>query len=180
LGEPPCFNCPIEDAVVYLALGSNLGDRASNLRRAIDRIGELGRVEAVSRIYESAAVGYREQGPFYNLVLRLRTGLSPEELFAGIKRIEREMGRTTSFRNAPRIIDIDILSYDDLVLHTKDLDIPHSRMTERAFVLLPLSEVAPDFVHPVTRQRMEQLVEEAGKMEPAVPVGFPDTTDDTQ
>lgn len=180
MGEPPCYQPRIEDAVVYLALGSNLGDRAANLRTAVERIGELGRVEAVSRIYESAAVGYREQGPFYNLVLRLRTGLAPEELFAGVKRIEQGMGRTRSFRNAPRIIDIDILTYDDFVLHTKDLEIPHPRMMERSFVLLPLAEVAPDFVHPLSRRSMAELKADAVKMEPAVVVGSVDESGNTK
>lgn len=180
MGESPCFNCPIEDAVVYLALGSNLGDRAAHLRSALDRIGELGRIEAVSRVYESAAVGYREQGPFYNVVVRLRTEQSPEALLASVKRIEQEMGRTRSFRNAPRIIDIDILTYDDMVLRTPELEIPHPRMTERSFVLLPLAEVARNFVHPVTSQGIPQLLEHATALEPAVPVGFVDTTGDTQ
>ena len=180
MGEPPCFNCPIDDAVAYLALGSNVGDRAANLRRAVASIRELGEVQAVSRVYESAAVGYRDQGPFYNLVLRVRTALSPEALFARVKRIEREMGRTASFRNAPRVIDIDILTYDDFVLHTPELEIPHPRMHERSFVLLPLAEVAPDFVHPRTRRSMKQLVEDARKMEPAVPIGFIDEMGESQ
>jgi len=172
MGEPPCLNQPIKDPVVYLALGSNLGNRAANLTTAIQRIRELGCVSAVSRIYESEPVGYREQGRFYNLVLRLETGYAPEELLVRVKRIETEMGRTSSFRNAPRTIDIDILAYDDVVLHTPELEIPHPRMSERSFVLLPLAEVAPDFVHPVTGKRMTELREHAETLEPAVPVGF--------
>jgi len=139
---------------------------------AVARLREAGVVEAVSRVYESAPVGFRDQPDFYNIVVRFRTNLAPEELLARVKQIEAEMGRTASFRNAPRVIDIDILSCDDFVLRTPALELPHPRMTERAFVLLPLAEVAMDFVHPITRENMDTLLVRARSLELARPVGL--------
>ena len=136
--------------VVYLGLGSNLGDRLGNLRAAVDRVRQLGDVEAVSRVYESAPVGYLDQGDFLNLVIRLRSELDPNALFSAVKRIERELGRTAAVRNGPRAIDIDILTYNDLVLDAEELTIPHPRMLERSFVIAPLLDVALDFRHPAT------------------------------
>jgi 2-amino-4-hydroxy-6-hydroxymethyldihydropteridine diphosphokinase len=117
-GEPPCFNLPI-DAVVYLGLGSNLGDRGANLRRALSALSDVAEVEAVSRVYASEPVGYGDQPEFWNLVARVRTRLEPVELFERLQQIENELGRVRSFRNAPRTIDLDILTYDELVLNTR-------------------------------------------------------------
>jgi 2-amino-4-hydroxy-6-hydroxymethyldihydropteridine diphosphokinase len=168
-GEPPCFNLPI-DAVVYLGLGSNLGDRGSNLRRALSALEESAHVEAVSRVYASEPVGYADQPEFWNIVARARTSLEPAALFARLKAIETGLGRTPSFRNAPRIIDIDILAYDELVLNTDALEIPHPRLRERSFVLYPLAEIAPDFRHPVTRETVNALAAQPG-LTRADPIG---------
>ncbi len=135
---------------VYLGLGSNLGDRAANLRAALQRLEAAGvRVLALSPFYETEPVGYRDQPDFLNAACRAETDLSPHDLLHAIKAIEAAMGRRPSFRNAPRPIDVDILFYDDLVLDTPDLMIPHPRLAERAFVLVPLADIAPELRHPV-------------------------------
>jgi 2-amino-4-hydroxy-6-hydroxymethyldihydropteridine diphosphokinase len=156
-GELPCFNLPF-DALVFLGLGTNLGDREQNLRAALERLRQIVEVEVISRIYESEPVGYLEQPDFWNLVLRIRTNLEPAELFRRVKQIERDLGRTDAFRNAPRLIDIDILAFDQLVLHDDQLDIPHARLHERSFVLLPLAEIAPEFRHPETNATVNEMI----------------------
>ena len=166
--EPACFNLPVE-AVVYLGLGTNLGDRRANLRRALAHLRQLTEVEAVSRVYESEPVGFLEQPDFWNLVVRVRTQLDPKELFHRIKQIERELGRSESFRNAPRVIDIDILTYDQLVLDDRELSLPHPRLHERSFVLLPLGDLAPDFRHPETKATLPEMLAAPG-MTRALPV----------
>jgi len=145
--------------VVYLGLGSNLGDRESNLREAIRRLDEAGaRVLALSPLYETAPVGYLDQPDFLNAVCRAETDLPPRDLLRVVKDIEAAMGRQPSFRNAPRPIDIDILFYDDLVLNTPDLVIPHPCLAERAFVLAPLADLAPNLCHPVLGHTVEALL----------------------
>jgi 2-amino-4-hydroxy-6-hydroxymethyldihydropteridine diphosphokinase len=157
VGEPPCFNQPIA-AEVFIALGTNLGDRAENLRRAIAALAHIATVEAVSRVYESEPVGFRDQPDYWNLVVRIRTELEPAPLFQALKAIEQQLGRTADFRNAPRIIDLDIIAYDQLVLHNETLEIPHPRMHQRSFVLYPLAELAPEFRHPVDGRSIQQLI----------------------
>jgi 2-amino-4-hydroxy-6-hydroxymethyldihydropteridine diphosphokinase len=156
-GEPPCFNLSME-ADVLLGLGSNLGNRDDNLRRALAAIGACAPIVAVSQVYESEPVGYHEQDDFRNLAVRVRTTLEPAELFRRLKRIERDLGRIDTFRNGPRVIDIDILTYDALVLHTAELDIPHPRLRERSFVLRPLAEIDPEFRHPETGESLVELL----------------------
>jgi 2-amino-4-hydroxy-6-hydroxymethyldihydropteridine diphosphokinase len=167
-GEPPCFNLPI-DAVVYLGLGSNLGDRGANLRGALKAIGAFAEIEAVSRVYESEPVGYLDQPEFWNLVARVRTTLELEALFVRLKQIESDLGRTPAFRNAPRLIDIDILTYDQLAVSTPTLEVPHPRMRERSFVLYPLAELEPGFKHPKTGELLSTLLEQS--LTKAVPIG---------
>lgn len=144
---------------VYLSLGSNLGDRSGNLSRGLERLSEFGNIDKISHRYETEPVGYLDQPDFLNLVCSFTTELEPAELLRRIKLVEREMGREESFRNAPRPIDIDILLYDDIVLDTPYLTIPHPRMSERAFVLVPLAEIAPDLVHPVLNLAVHQMKE---------------------
>jgi 2-amino-4-hydroxy-6-hydroxymethyldihydropteridine diphosphokinase len=160
-GEPPCFNLPV-DAVVYLGLGSNLGDRGANLRGALKAIGAIAEIDAVSTIYESEPVGYSDQPDFWNLVVRVRTCLEPADLFRRLKGIETDLGRTEAFRNAPRVIDIDILAFDALVLDTPALQIPHPRLRERSFVLFPLAEIEPAFRHPATGEPVQSLAAQPG------------------
>lgn len=152
-------------ARVYLGLGTNLGDREANLRAALARLAALGRIEAVSSVYRSEPVGYRSQPDFWNLVIELATGLAPEALLREAQRIERELGRTRAFRNAPRPIDIDVLLYEDRVIETSTLTVPHPRMLERAFVLRPLAEIAPRLRHPGTGAPIAEPLEREEPLE---------------
>jgi 2-amino-4-hydroxy-6-hydroxymethyldihydropteridine diphosphokinase len=132
----------------YIGLGANLGDRLATLREAVRSLGKLGRITAVSSLYETEPVGYLEQPPFLNAVVALETALAPTELMQALLAIERDMGRTREFKNAPRTLDLDLLLLDDLVLDIPGLTLPHPRMHERAFVLVPLAEIAPNLWHP--------------------------------
>jgi 2-amino-4-hydroxy-6-hydroxymethyldihydropteridine diphosphokinase len=144
---------------VYLGLGTNLGDRAANIAEVLRRLAGLGALITVSSLHETEPWGVQDQPRFLNAACLLRTTLRPRQLLAAIKRIEREMGRMPTVRNGPRLIDIDILLYDDLVLSTPDLTIPHPGMHERSFVLLPLREIAPDAVHPVLKHTVRELAD---------------------
>jgi GTP cyclohydrolase-4 len=149
-------------ATVYLGLGSNLGDRKQNLAQALELMSRHMVVEKVSSIYETEPVGYKEQPLFLNAVCRISTELNPEKLLRLAKKIETKSGRVSSFPNAPRPIDIDILFYGDEVLSSKKLTIPHPRLVERAFVLVPLAEIAPDLVHPENRKTVKKLLDDLG------------------
>ncbi|MBX6363511.1 MAG: 2-amino-4-hydroxy-6-hydroxymethyldihydropteridine diphosphokinase [Gemmatimonadetes bacterium] len=155
----------------YLGLGTNLGDREANLHDALRGLAGLGSIEAVSTVYASEPVGYRDQPDFWNLAIRMATTLAPPELLAGAKRIEAELGRRPSFRNAPRPIDIDILLYGDDVVASDALQIPHPRLLERAFVLRPLAELDPGLRHPVTGERLADRLHAPGleRTEPLFP-----------
>jgi 2-amino-4-hydroxy-6-hydroxymethyldihydropteridine diphosphokinase len=129
---------------VYLGLGSNVGDRRAHLAAALERLNGHVTIDAISAVYETEPVGFRDQPDFWNLVVRGRTSLAPGALLDALKTVEREAGRTATFTGGPREIDLDILLYDDLVLAEGDIVIPHPRMRERAFVLRPLAELAAD------------------------------------
>ena len=138
-------------AVIYLGLGTNLGDRAANLRGALRELSARGvSVDAISSVYQTEPVGFLEQPDFWNIVVRATTALEPAALMNVLLDTEYALGRQRTFRNAPRSIDVDILMYDDRSIATVDLKVPHPRMLERAFVLLPLVEISPDLRHPAT------------------------------
>lgn len=145
-------------AKAYLGLGGNVGDTKKYFARALEKLKNLGTIEAVSSFYKTEPVGIINQPRFLNAALVLETSLSPQELIVAIKNIEKELGRTPSVRNGPREIDIDILLYDDIVTQTDTLTIPHPRMHERAFVLVPLSEIAPETTHPVLKKTPSELL----------------------
>jgi 2-amino-4-hydroxy-6-hydroxymethyldihydropteridine diphosphokinase len=147
---------------VYLGLGSNLGDREQNLARAIDLLAQRVKVEETSSLYVTEPVDQRDQPLFLNAVCRIQTSLAPDELLGLAKRVEAALGRQPSFLNGPRPIDIDILFYGDRVVNVPHLVIPHPRVQERAFVLVPLAEVAPRLVHPVSGQTVTEMVRRLG------------------
>jgi 2-amino-4-hydroxy-6-hydroxymethyldihydropteridine diphosphokinase len=142
---------------VYLALGSNLGDRLANLRQAIVSLTPQMELKSKSQVYETPPWGYEDQPKFLNQVVKVITYLDPEPLLKHIKRLEVALGRQESFPNGPRLIDIDILFYDDLVLSKPSIVIPHPRLQERGFVLLPLMDIAPDLVHPVSHKTVREM-----------------------
>jgi 2-amino-4-hydroxy-6-hydroxymethyldihydropteridine diphosphokinase len=135
--------------IVYIALGTNLGERLANLREAIESMPPEVTVLTESHVYETLPWGYEDQPDFLNMVVKAETDLEPESLLNYLKQLEVELGREQNFRWGPRLIDLDILFYDDLVIESPPLVIPHPRLHERAFVLVPLADVAADYVHPV-------------------------------
>jgi 2-amino-4-hydroxy-6-hydroxymethyldihydropteridine diphosphokinase len=148
--------------LVYLSLGSNIGDRERNLRAALERLAaEDLHLLRVSPIYETEPVDLAEQRWFLNLVVEAETDLFPMQLLARTQRIERALGRVRTVPQGPRTIDIDILLYANAVVRSATLEIPHPRMAERRFVLVPLAGLAPDLRHPVTHRTVREMLDAA-------------------
>ena len=144
-------------ATAYLGLGSNMGEREINLLKALSLLGQETQLIKTSSIYETKPVGYEKQASFLNMVCQVCTKLKPVDLLRLVKQIEENVGRKSSFRNAPRIIDIDILLYDNTIMKMRDLVIPHPRLVERAFVLIPLAEITTELVHPELGRSIAEL-----------------------
>ena len=157
--EDPDSGSLMKEHIVYLALGTNLGDRLANLRQAIAALTPQMQVRAKSGVYETPPWGFEDQPKFLNQVIKVNTYLDPEPLLKHLKRLEVALGRQESFPNGPRLIDMDILFYDDLVVNKPSLVIPHPRLHERGFVLLPLMEIAPNLIHPVTQKSVREMAE---------------------
>ena len=147
-------------AIAYLSLGSNIGDRARNIARAITALRARGmRVTRESSLYETEPLEFLEQAWFLNGAIEVETELSPEQLMERLLEIEREMGRERRVPKGPRLIDMDILLYGEEVVRKPGLDIPHPRMAERKFVLVPLAEIAGEVTHPVSMMMIEEMLE---------------------
>ena len=152
-------------AIAYIGIGSNLGDRHDNCRRAIELLKKSGLiVSKQSSMYETEPWGLIDQPAFVNMAIEIETELDPQGLLTLLKRIEKEMGRQETARWGPRIIDLDILIYDEIVLQNDALTIPHPLMHEREFVLGPLSEIAKDLLHPVLKKKISDLLRDVQGM----------------
>src|SRR5689334_18646365 len=148
--------------LIYLGLGSNRGDRLANLERAIVELGNVGvQVQRGSSIYRTEPVDFGPQAWFLNCAVEARTDLMPMQLLKAVKAVERTLGRRPGVNKGPRPIDIDILLYENVVVRTAVLTIPHERMNTRRFVLIPLRELAPATRHPVSRKTVAELLQDA-------------------
>lgn len=145
---------------VYIALGSNLGNRIENLKSSLALMEPEISVKEISPVYETPPWGYTSQPAFLNQVIQGETYLTPAELLVFLKFIELRMGRVSTFLYGPRIIDLDILFYDDLIINTPDLKIPHPRIAERAFVLVPLFDISPEYEHPESGVTVSEMLKE--------------------
>ena len=149
--------------MIILSIGTNIGDRKQNIENAVKALDEIGKVATISPIYSSEPWGFESENGFYNIALILETSLSPLELLKETQRIEKELGRTTKTTTAyaDRMIDIDIIDYNNQIINTQTLTLPHSLMHKRNFVLYPLTDIAPEWQHPTLKLTALELKKEA-------------------
>jgi len=167
--KPAEFVPPRVAKRVYLSLGSNRGDRAANLRRAIAHLGDSGvQVQQVSSFYKTEPVDFAPQAWYLNCAVEATTEFMPMQLLKVVKSVERALGRRPGVSKGPRPIDIDILLYENVVVRTAALTIPHERMHERRFVLAPLREVAPSVRHPVSKRTVTEMLQDTPDMSQVV------------
>jgi len=147
------------DNVCYIGLGSNIGDRLFNIESALNEIDKSGNslVKEVSSVYETGPFGFEEQDNFLNAAAEINTGLELLPLFYFLKSIEDKLGRSKTVKWGPRIIDIDILFYNNIIYNDEVITVPHKGITERDFVLVPISEIAPDLIHPALNQNISDI-----------------------
>ncbi len=154
-----------------MCLGSNLGDREKNLERALSLLRKKGvRIIQLSSVFETQPVDLPSQPWFFNQVIEIETGIDPSGLLDLVKGIEESMGRNTLIQKGPRVIDIDILLAEDKVIHTRKLSIPHPRLSERNFVLIPFAEISPETVHPLLKETIQSLLEKSNDRSIVKPV----------
>lgn len=144
-------------ADVFIGIGSNIGDREENIRKAISLIKEKCKILKMSPLYETEPVGYRKQGWFLNCAVKVKTDLKPQKLLEFLQSIEKRLGRVRTIKNGPRTIDLDILFYGKKIINEDNLIVPHPRLHERLFVLEPLNDICPDFVHPILKKSIKGL-----------------------
>ncbi len=144
----------------FLSLGSNLGNKEENIARALKLLENKTIILQKSSLYKTKPVGYQDQPNFLNCVVKIKTALTPTELLVFLQEIEHRLGRVRTFKDGPRIIDLDILLYDNVIINTPSLLIPHPRLQERLFVLEPLAEIAPGWIHPIFKKKIKDLKEE--------------------
>jgi 2-amino-4-hydroxy-6-hydroxymethyldihydropteridine diphosphokinase len=149
--------------IAYIGIGSNLGDKLSQCERAVSEILKIDRHKLLARssLFKTQPIGYTPQDWFVNGVLKIETDLEALELLRTLKTIESKLGRTETFRWGPRAIDLDILFFDDIEIHTEELQIPHPRIENRQFVLIPLAEIDRNLVHPVFKKTVQQLLNDS-------------------
>jgi 2-amino-4-hydroxy-6-hydroxymethyldihydropteridine diphosphokinase len=146
-----------EDNSAFIGIGTNLGDRKENVKNALAEIKKIAEIVALSPIYETEPFGVLQQPLFYNLVIEIKTSFPPHQLLRSLQDIERNMGRVRTMRYGPRIIDLDILYYDNIIITSENLVIPHPRASVRPTVLVPLCTIAPHFIDPVLQKSIEAL-----------------------